>query len=144
MGFSATLSRNGRTALITLEGELDALHADDFRNRVEQAANGGQIDQLVLDMTDLTYMSSAGMRGLVFARQKMGEDIRIVLVRASDSVEQTIRLVSGVTDADLTRIVDEAWDPPVTLGVRLVSVISDGLQHAGQAAFIRGILLRER
>ena len=34
------------------------------------------------------------------------------------------------------------WDPPVTLGVRLVSVISDGLQHAGQAAFIRGILLR--
>jgi hypothetical protein len=56
--------------------------------------------------------------------------------------EQTIRLVSGVTDADLPRVVDEAWDPPVTLGVRLVSVISDGLQHAGQAAFIRGILLR--
>jgi len=56
--------------------------------------------------------------------------------------EQTIRLVSGITDADLNRVVDEAWDPPVTLGVRLVSVISDGLQHAGQAAFIRGILLR--
>ena len=56
--------------------------------------------------------------------------------------EQTIRLVSGVTDADLSRVVDEAWDPPVTLGVRLVSVISDCLQHAGQAAFIRGILLR--
>jgi len=55
--------------------------------------------------------------------------------------EQTIRLVSGVTDADLTRVVDEAWDPPVTLGVRLVSVISDCLQHAGQAVFIRGILL---
>jgi uncharacterized damage-inducible protein DinB len=58
--------------------------------------------------------------------------------------EQTIRLVSGLTDADLARVVDEAWDPPVTLGVRLVSVISDCLQHAGQAAFIRGILLRER
>ena len=48
--------------------------------------------------------------------------------------EQTIRLVSGVTDADLSRVVDEAWDPPVTLGVRLVSVISDCLQHAGQAS----------
>jgi uncharacterized damage-inducible protein DinB len=57
--------------------------------------------------------------------------------------EQTVRLVSGVTDADLTRVVDERWDPPVTLGVRLVSVISDGLQHAGQAAFVRGILLRQ-
>jgi len=57
---------------------------------------------------------------------------------------QTIRLVADVTDADLSRIVDERWNPPVTLGVRLVSVISDCLQHAGQAAFIRGILLRER
>ena len=55
---------------------------------------------------------------------------------------QTVRLVSGVTDGDLSRVVDELWDPPVTLGVRLVSVISDCLQHAGQAAFIRGILLR--
>ena len=50
--------------------------------------------------------------------------------------------MSGLTDADLPRVVDERWDPPVTLGVRLVSVISDCLQHAGQAAFVRGILLR--
>jgi uncharacterized damage-inducible protein DinB len=56
--------------------------------------------------------------------------------------EQTIRLVAGLTDADLPRVVDESWDPPVTLSVRLVSVISDCLQHAGQATFIRGILLR--
>jgi hypothetical protein len=55
---------------------------------------------------------------------------------------QTIALVAGVTDADLSRVVDERWNPPVTLGVRLVSVISDCLEHAGQAAFIRGILLR--
>ena len=47
-----------------------------------------------------------------------------------------------LTDPDLARIVDERWDPPVTLGVRLVSVISDDVQHAAQAAFIRGILLR--
>jgi len=38
--------------------------------------------------------------------------------------------------------VDRSWDPPVTLGVRLVSVISDDLQHAGQAAMVRGILQR--
>jgi hypothetical protein len=55
---------------------------------------------------------------------------------------QTVALVSGITDADLSRVVDERWDPPVTLGVRLVSVISDCLQHAGQAALIRGILER--
>jgi hypothetical protein len=54
----------------------------------------------------------------------------------------TVRLVSGVTDPDLDRIVDEGWDPPVTLGIRLVSVVDDCAQHVGQAAFIRGILLR--
>jgi uncharacterized damage-inducible protein DinB len=55
---------------------------------------------------------------------------------------QTIRFVEGITDADLDRIVDESWDPPVTLGVRLVSVINDNTEHAGQAAFVRGIALR--
>ncbi|ADI04188.1 hypothetical protein SBI_01067 [Streptomyces bingchenggensis BCW-1] len=56
--------------------------------------------------------------------------------------ERTIDYVRGLRDADLAAVVDEAWTPPVTLGVRLVSVISDDLQHAGQAAFIRGVLRR--
>ena len=43
-------------------------------------------------------------------------------------------------DRDLDRIVDTRWDPPVTLGVRLVSVLADDLQHAGQAAYVRGLL----
>jgi uncharacterized damage-inducible protein DinB len=53
--------------------------------------------------------------------------------------EQTTRYVRGLADADLDRIVDKRWDRPVTLGVRLVSVISDDLQHAGQAAYVRGL-----
>ena len=43
---------------------------------------------------------------------------------------------------DLDRVVDERWDPPVTLGVRLVSVVSDTMQHVGQAAYVRGLLER--
>lgn len=54
--------------------------------------------------------------------------------------ERTERFVSGLSAADLDRVVDEAWDPPVTLGVRLVSVTSDCLQHLGQAAYVRGFL----
>jgi uncharacterized damage-inducible protein DinB len=92
--------------------------------------------------------------GLPFGPDATGygdSSAHVALVRVSaglltgyhDAVhEQTVALVSGITDADLSRVVDEGWDPPVTLGVRLISVISDGLQHAGQAAFIRGILLR--
>ncbi len=56
--------------------------------------------------------------------------------------EETLRYVRGLSEEDLDRIVDKAWDPPVTLGVRLVSVISDDLQHAGQAAYLRGLIER--
>ncbi|MCX5380083.1 DinB family protein [Streptomyces sp. NBC_00091] len=56
--------------------------------------------------------------------------------------EQSLRFVRGLAAADLERIVDERWDPPVTLGVRLVSVLADDLQHAGQAAYVRGLLQR--
>ncbi len=64
-----------------------------------------------------------------------------LLVGYHDAVHrQTVSYVERLVDADLDRIVDRSWDPPVTLGVRLVSVIADDLQHAGQAAFVRGIL----
>ncbi|MBE1573401.1 hypothetical protein DMC63_18680 [Streptomyces sp. WAC 05977] len=57
--------------------------------------------------------------------------------------EATTAWAAGLAEADLDRIVDEGWDPPVTLGVRLVSVLSDDLQHAGQAAYVRGLVLRD-
>ncbi|MGN6610950.1 MAG: mycothiol transferase [Angustibacter sp.] len=53
---------------------------------------------------------------------------------------RTVAFVSGLSDADLDRVVDTRWDPPVTLGVRLVSVIDDDLEHLGQAAFSKGLL----
>jgi len=54
--------------------------------------------------------------------------------------EQTLGFLRSVTAGELERIVDERWDPPVTLGVRLVSVLADDLQHVGQAAYVRGLL----
>jgi hypothetical protein len=64
-----------------------------------------------------------------------------LLVGYHDAVhQQATQYVRQLKDADLARIVDRSWDPPVSLGVRLVSVVADDLQHAGQAAFVRGIL----
>jgi hypothetical protein len=54
----------------------------------------------------------------------------------------TVSYVEGLTGPELDRVVDQAWDPPVTLGVRLVSVISDDLQHAGQAAYLHGLVVK--
>ncbi|MFI9625965.1 DUF664 domain-containing protein [Streptomyces sp. NPDC052042] len=78
------------------------------------------------------------------------EDVAAVQVKSGalllgyyDAVhEQTLAFVRGIDGRSLNRVVDEAWSPPVTLGVRLISVISDDLQHAGQAEFIRGVLSR--
>ncbi|MEU4552367.1 mycothiol transferase [Micromonospora violae] len=53
---------------------------------------------------------------------------------------RTGSFLAGLHPADLDRVVDEAWDPPVTLGVRLVSVVEDDLQHVGQAAYLRGLI----
>ena len=55
---------------------------------------------------------------------------------------RTIDYLGTLTEADFARIVDAAWDPPVTLAVRLVSILSDDLQHAGQASYARGIAKR--
>jgi len=52
---------------------------------------------------------------------------------------QTARVLDGLVDSDLDRVVDRHWDPPVTLGVRLVSILGDCLQHVGQAAYARGL-----
>ena len=58
-----------------------------------------------------------------------------------DAVQEfAVGYVRSLTDDDLDRVVDERWDPPVTLAVRLVSVVNDCAQHVGQAAFVRGLL----
>jgi len=60
-----------------------------------------------------------------------------------ESVSQpTRRFLATITAKDMDRVVDTRWNPPVTLGVRLVSIADDEIQHAGQANYVRGILDR--
>ena len=53
--------------------------------------------------------------------------------------ERTVAYLRTLTDADLDAVIDDAWDPPVTRGVRIISVVDDDIQHAGQAAYTAGI-----
>ncbi len=55
---------------------------------------------------------------------------------------RTMDYLNTLGDADLVRIVDPSWNPPVTLVVRLVSILADDLQHAGQASYVRGLAKR--
>jgi Protein of unknown function (DUF664) len=91
---------------------------------------------LPLDPLDIGYGHDAGEVAVV----RLTADL---LAGYHDTTsEQTISIISGLTDADMGRIVDRRWDPPVTMAVRLVSVLADDLEHAGQAAFIKGLLER--
>ncbi|GAA0296701.1 mycothiol transferase [Kineococcus aurantiacus] len=86
-----------------------------------------------------------GETGYGFTSEQVGQ-VRApaeLLTGYLDAVHlRTVDYLSTLREADLDRIVDVRWDPPVTLGVRLVSVADDDLEHAAQAAFVRGVLER--
>ena len=67
-------------------------------------------------------------------------DLRLLVDYHRAVHELTRDYLARVDAHELDRVVDEAWDPPVTAGVRLVSVVGDCLQHLGQAAYVRGLL----
>ncbi|WP_304324064.1 DinB family protein [Corynebacterium frankenforstense] len=46
----------------------------------------------------------------------------------------------GLAEDDLDEFIDHRWDPPVTRGVRLVSLVDDAIQHVGQAYHVAGAL----
>jgi len=76
----------------------------------------------------------------VAAVRPQGPEALVEYLEASSA--RTGDFLQGLVPADLDRVVDRAWDPPVTLGVRLVSIADDCLQHVGQAAYVRGLLAR--
>lgn len=64
-----------------------------------------------------------------------------LLVDYYDTVhDHTVAWVKQLSEDDYIRVVDGNWDPPVTLAVRLVSIIADSLQHVGQAAYVHGLI----
>ncbi|UWX96847.1 DinB family protein [Arthrobacter zhaoxinii] len=71
------------------------------------------------------------------------ESAELLVGYYGDVHSRTAAFVSGLSGEDLEQIVDRAWDPPVTLGVRLVSTLADCLEHVGQAAYVRGMVLAQ-
>jgi hypothetical protein len=147
---------------------VDGLGPDDLAYRVDEGANS--IAWLVWHLTriqDDHVADVAGLRQVWLAKGwadkfalpfpptatgygDSADEVAAVRVKSGELLtgyhdevyEQTVKYLRTVQESDLPKVVDSRWDPPVTLGVRLVSVVSDDLQHAGQAAFVRGMLLR--
>ena len=68
-----------------------------------------------------------------------GAPVDLLASYADAVTDATLAYLATVGADDLDRVVDTSWDPPVTLGVRLVSVVADDLQHLGQAAYVKGL-----
>jgi hypothetical protein len=124
---------------------VDGLTSEQLALRLDPEANS--IAWLVWHLTRIQDDHLADVAGVEQVWTSQGSAVQVgageLLVGYHDAVhQQTTRYVGGLRDADLGRIVDRSWDPPVSLGARLVSVIADDLQHAGQAALARGLLQR--
>ncbi len=89
MSFAAILQIEDDVAQITLSGELDASTAPIFKEKIESIPTQ-YISRLVLLTEDLEYMSSAGLRVLIFSKQKMGADVEIYVVSPQPMVLDTL------------------------------------------------------
>ena len=107
MSFEVSWKIAEGTARITLAGEIDANAVPALRQAVEEAAARSP-RRLLLLVSEVRFMASAGLRVLAFAKQKMGASVDIHVVGACDAVRRTlvltglhhgIVLIEGGTDA---------------------------------------------
>ncbi|UMG94281.1 DUF664 domain-containing protein [Nocardioides sp. TF02-7] len=113
-------------------------HVADVAGTEQVWHSGGYADRfgLPLEPGDIGFGHTAEQVAAVRAPAELLRDYH----RATH--EATLAFVRTVGPDDLDRVVDTRWDPPVTLGVRLVSVVNDCTQHVGQAAYVKGLLER--
>lgn len=114
-------------------------HVADLAGREQTWFEGGWAARFGLPeaTTDIGYGHS-----LEQVRSVRPEGVEVLLEYLDEVTSRTRAFLTTIDIDDLDRVIDTSWDPPVTMGVRLISVISDSLQHAGQAAYLRGILDR--
>ncbi|MBQ8305394.1 MAG: STAS domain-containing protein [Blautia sp.] len=90
-----TKNTNGTELLIGLEGRLDTVTAPSLENELKGSLDG--VDSLILDMAELQYISSAGLRVLLSAQKVMNKQGRMVIRNASEDVKEIFD-VTGFSD----------------------------------------------
>ena len=97
---------------------------------------GGWAERFALDLPreSMGYGHSSDEVGKVVV-----DDVALLTGYLDAAADATVAYLRALDAATLDDVVDTRWDPPVTRGVRLVSIIDDAAQHAGQAAYVRGL-----
>jgi hypothetical protein len=151
-----------------VEKSVEGLSPEDLTYRPDPAANSiawltwhltriqdDHVGEIVASEQAWTAAGWADRFGLPFDVAATGyghssEDVAAVRPQNPDLLigyheavwSNTMTYLGAMGPNDLDRIIDESYDPPVSVGVRLVSVISDNIQHGGQARYVRGMLER--
>jgi anti-sigma B factor antagonist len=91
------LDRDAGTTTVALSGEIDVLTVDQVRVALEEAL-AGRPQEIVVDLTDLTFIDSTGLGALIFGFQRARDArIRFRLARPNRTVHQ-ILLLSGLLE----------------------------------------------
>ena len=133
--FRPTANANSISWLIWHSARQQDVQISDLAGTEQVWLRDGWVDQFGLDLPrgDMGYGHSPDEVG----RVRVSADLLAGYAHAVHKA--TLEYIASVTPDELSRVVDENWDPPVTASVRLVSIVDDGAQHLGQAAYIRGI-----
>ena len=90
-----TKQQNGNTLTLALEGRLDTVTAPELEEELKASIPGA--DSLVLDLSNLEYISSAGLRVLLSAHKAMMSKGGMKIVHVNDVVQEVFE-VTGFSD----------------------------------------------
>jgi anti-anti-sigma factor len=76
---------------ITLTGKLDAVKAPELMEELKNIS-GNAIEKIIFYVKDLEYISSAGLRTIIFSKQRIGADSDIYFVGAQEAVLDVINM----------------------------------------------------
>jgi anti-anti-sigma factor len=100
MSFSVKTEIYEKYTELILEGALDSSTAPLFSEEVQKIIPQNP-DLLVLDVEKLDFMSSAGLRVLIFAKQKLGTTATLFLVRPQEQLVETLKMTGLIFSVNI-------------------------------------------
>lgn len=96
MDFEFDFNLEGSILSAKLKGRLDATTAPKFMDAINEYI-GKKIDKIYFEVSELDYIASAGLRSIIFAKQKIGYEADVVLQHAQKMVVSVFQM-SGLSN----------------------------------------------
>ena len=93
------VTKNAKELTVAIEGRLDTLTSPQLEETLKQELDG--IETLILDFAELYYISSAGLRVLLSAMQRMEKQGRMVVRNVSEDVMDVLEVTGFVDDLNI-------------------------------------------